>query len=148
MLTALVAASALIPALVGAAAGAPRRLAIPLRSLRRPLAVALLLVGVLRAPTSAATPLPANRLESEVDPVPESDQIPAEVLPAGSYVVQPGDSLWAIACRTLTDRIGAAAADEDVDHLWKIIYRANRDLIGPEPDLIFPGQQLVLPEEV
>lgn len=48
-------------------------------------------------------------------------------------VVQPGDSLWAIASGTGTADVPAAV------RAW---YRANRDVIGPDPDLILPGQKL------
>jgi nucleoid-associated protein YgaU len=50
-------------------------------------------------------------------------------------VIQPGDNLWTIARRTY----GAG---------WEytLIYRANRDQIA-DPDLIYPGQVFVVPEE-
>jgi nucleoid-associated protein YgaU len=59
---------------------------------------------------------------------------PTDSVPApSSLVVRPGDSLWAIATRTGTADIPAAVG------AW---YRANRDVIGPDPDLIVPGQHL------
>ncbi|WP_207478316.1 Ig-like domain-containing protein [Arenibaculum pallidiluteum] len=53
---------------------------------------------------------------------------------AGRVVVQPGNSLWRIARRSY----GAGLR-------YVEIYHANRDRIG-DPDLIFPGQVLALPE--
>jgi len=50
------------------------------------------------------------------------------------YEVSPGDSLWAIAKLLLGD-----------GGRWSEIYEANSDLIGPDPDLILPGQRLVMP---
>jgi nucleoid-associated protein YgaU len=50
------------------------------------------------------------------------------------YTVKAGDSLWQIAKMQLGD--GAK---------WKQIYEANRGVIGPDPNLITPGQQLVMP---
>lgn len=152
VLTALVAASALIPALAEAAARVPRRLLRAPRSrLHRLLMLLLLLTAGLRAPASAATLPPAERLETlEPDPeppAPEDDSGP-DLIDVSSQLVRPGDSLWAISCRTLTSRLGADPADADVDRYWRAIYEANRDLIGPDPDLIFPGQQLILPGEV
>lgn len=149
-ITTLVAASALIPALVGAAARAPRHLRAPVLRLRRPLVVMLLLVAGLRSPAWAATPPPQERLHTEEDRVPERepDPILAEPPSVTGYVVRPGDSLWAIACRTLEARTGDSPTNERVDRFWRLIYEANRDLVGADPDLIFAGQHLVLPEEV
>jgi nucleoid-associated protein YgaU len=28
---------------------------------------------------------------------------------------------------------------------WRIIYEANVDVIGPDPDLIYPGQVMTIP---
>jgi hypothetical protein len=53
--------------------------------------------------------------------------------PPLSVVVRPGDSLWAIASRAGTADIPAAVG------AW---YRENRGVIGPDPDLILPGQHL------
>ena len=56
-------------------------------------------------------------------------------------VVRPGDSLWAIAARDLPDHASPAT----VAAHWQEIYQANRAVIGADPDLIVPGQRLVLP---
>lgn len=56
------------------------------------------------------------------------------------HVVRPGDSLWTIAA--------AALGTDDpvpVARYWARIHRANREVIGPNPDLIYPGQRLALP---
>lgn len=50
------------------------------------------------------------------------------------YVVQPGDTLRAIAQSTYGD------AD-----LWQRIYDANRDLIGSDPDALQAGMRLQIP---
>jgi len=52
----------------------------------------------------------------------------------GYYVVKPGDSLSKIS----KDVYDNAA-------LYKKIYEANKDTIGPNPDLIKPGQRLTIP---
>ena len=57
-------------------------------------------------------------------------------------VVSPGDSLWSVAARLLP----ATAPDVEVDALWRRIYAANRSLIGDDPGLIRPGQELLVPE--
>jgi nucleoid-associated protein YgaU len=51
----------------------------------------------------------------------------------GMYVVRPGDSLSAIATRN------------SVRGGWRSLYRANRTLIGKNPDLIHIGMHLHLP---
>jgi len=56
-------------------------------------------------------------------------------------VVRAGDTLWALAERALP----AGADNGAVTARWHRIYRLNRDLIGPDPDLIQPGQRLRLP---
>lgn len=68
---------------------------------------------------------------------------PARAKPRGSVVVRPGDSLWSIA----RDDLPPGAADADVVERWHAIYADNRLLIGPDPDLIEPGQHLRLPRK-
>lgn len=51
-----------------------------------------------------------------------------------TYTVAPGDTLWAISARFLGN--GAR---------WKEIYEANRDKIK-SPNLIYPGQTFVIPD--
>ena len=73
---------------------------------------------------------------------------PAETVPASvddRYVVQRGDSLWRIAARRL-GTADAAPTSGAVAAYWPCIYRANRQLIGADPNLILPGQRLVIPE--
>jgi nucleoid-associated protein YgaU len=56
--------------------------------------------------------------------------------------VLPGDTLWSIAAERLgTDDIRRIA------RYWPRIHRANREVIGPNPDLLRPGQVLELPPE-
>jgi hypothetical protein len=62
---------------------------------------------------------------------------PAAPSPAGTYVVRPGDSLSSIALA----HPGAGSLDDR----WRALWRANRDVVGDDPDLIHPGQALRLP---
>ena len=57
------------------------------------------------------------------------DQTPAN---PGQTVVEPGDTLSGI------------SAETDIEN-WRDLYAANKDVIGDNPDLIYPGQVLVLP---
>ena len=58
-------------------------------------------------------------------------------------VVHRGDTLWDIAARHLGDQ----ATDQDVAEAWPRWYAANRDVIGDDPDLLHPGQRLVVPAQ-
>ncbi|NEE38532.1 LysM peptidoglycan-binding domain-containing protein [Streptomyces sp. SID7982] len=51
---------------------------------------------------------------------------------ADAYTVQPGDNLWAI------------ADAQELPDGWTGLYEANKDLLGSDPDLILPGQNLDL----
>lgn len=64
---------------------------------------------------------------------------PAPVAPV--LRVEPGDSLWTLAQATLPP----AATDADVDHAWRALWAANREAVGPDPDLIRPGTLLRRP---
>jgi nucleoid-associated protein YgaU len=55
--------------------------------------------------------------------------------------VQRGDTLWSIAAAHL----GPQATTADVAAEWPRWYQANRSVIGDDPDLILPGQQLTPP---
>lgn len=52
------------------------------------------------------------------------------------YIVQANDSLWFIALKYLND-----------GHRWVEIYQQNRPSLGDDPNLIYPGQTLILPTE-
>lgn len=60
---------------------------------------------------------------------------PAERAEPRTYTVVKGDSLSLIAKALLGDA-----------RKWKLLYAANRQVIGSNPDLIKPGQVLVIPE--
>lgn len=59
--------------------------------------------------------------------------LPADMTDGRNVVVQPGNSLWRLARRTLGDGM-----------LYTTIYAANRDQIR-NPDLIYPGQIFTVP---
>jgi Domain of unknown function (DUF4397)/LysM domain len=62
---------------------------------------------------------------------------------SGSVVVRPGDSLWSIARRL----VGPSASNEEVENKLRAVWGMNEKRIGTgDPNLIFPGQRLMLPE--
>jgi hypothetical protein len=58
-----------------------------------------------------------------------------------SALVRPGDTLWWIAAGRLPERATDARIAMAVDR-W---YDRNRSVLGPDPDLIFPGTRLEQP---
>lgn len=64
--------------------------------------------------------------------------------PGVAHVVRPGDTLWGIA-RAGLEAAGRRAEPADVALAWPRWYAANADVVGPDPDLIRPGQVLVPP---
>jgi len=84
-------------------------------------------------------PLPDLPVSSPVRPRPDRAR-PDRLGPPG-HVVVAGDSLWTIADAQLP----AGASNAAVDLAWRRWYAANRAVIGPDPDLIAPGQLLVPP---
>jgi resuscitation-promoting factor RpfA len=95
------------------------------------------------APTSAGS-------AADVPSSPVGPTLPvAPALPhtdAGTWVVEPGDSLWSIAAEVVRgDR--PDAGDREVSRFWQRLVEANRrELVDPDnPDLLLPGQRLVVP---
>ena len=68
------------------------------------------------------------------EPQADGDSSPAGSVDTHTYVVVRGDSLSKIASGQYGDA-----------QKWRRIYEANRDLIR-DPNLIYPGQQLRIPE--
>jgi len=113
------------------------------RGLRRVVLAAcgMALAGALAAPSYAGSDRPSPDPISGL-PFPERAQGPARPVDR-PFVVRPGDSLWALAERD----VGNPATDRRVSDRWHAIYHRNRGVIGPDPDLIQPGQVLKIPEE-
>ena len=61
--------------------------------------------------------------------------------PATLRAVNPGDSLWVIS----QQRLEPDPNPEQIMNEVGRIYELNQDLIGNDPNLIFPGQELLLP---
>ena len=61
-----------------------------------------------------------------------------------AHVVVRGDCLWDIAAARLTDA-GATATNAEIAVATQAWWAANADVVGPDPDLILPGQVLHAP---
>lgn len=67
--------------------------------------------------------------------------IPATPKPAPTtYVVEPGDSLWDIVTRSAAP----TATVESIAASVQRTYAANRDVVGPDPNILHPGEVLEL----
>lgn len=90
-------------------------------------------------PTPSLSGLPLPDRATGTAPDGAGRATPSE--PARTVLVRPGDSLWAIAARTLGPRSSAA----DVASYWHRVHALNAATIGSDPDLVQPGQRLRLP---
>ena len=64
------------------------------------------------------------------------------------YTVKPGDSFWSIADVAISAHLGRPPSIAEIGSYWRRLVGANSDRLvhAGVPDLIFPGQQMVLPE--
>lgn len=93
------------------------------------------------ADTTTGTSLDGLRLPDRPSTPALTESRLAASEPLAPIVVRPGDSLWSMAARGL----GGDATISQINtatHQW---YAANRAQIGSNPNLIFPGQELVPP---
>lgn len=90
----------------------------------------------------SGSPSPAGTVPPATAPrdVTARTTTPRTVAPR-TVVVRPGDSLWAIA----EHRLGPDSDAADIAAAWPRWHAANRERIGPDPDLIHPGTRLVVP---
>lgn len=91
-------------------------------------------------PTAMATPTPAAT--PDAGPTPAGG--PTGQGPARTVTVQAGDSLWRITAGLLP----AGSDDARIAATWPLVYAANRDVVGPDPGLVHPGDVLTVPAEV
>lgn len=83
----------------------------------------------------ASAPVQVPPVESAPAPAPKAESAPAQAPQVKKHVVQKGESLSLIAKHYYGDI-----------HKWKQLYEANKAVIGDNPDLIKPGQELVIPD--
>lgn len=94
----------------------------------------------------AGLPVPDRAVDGAAPAIPGGGRLSAGPLPddqPDTATVRPGDTLWSLAGRDL----GPGAGDARVAERWREIYRLNRAVIGPDPDLIQPAQRLRLPAD-
>ena len=99
-------------------------------------------VGAPVTTTTTAAPLPPQSV-----PAPPAQPPPS---PDPTYRVERGDNFWRIAERHVAQATGRRAAElrvDDVRPYWLRLVEANRaHLASGDPDLIYPGEGLIVPE--
>lgn len=99
--------------------------------------------GAQSAIRNADATVPTGSLDGatrvQANPMPKPSQPALE--PATRLVVNPGDSLWAIS----QERLHPSATPQQVMNEVERTFELNRDRIGDDPNLILPGQELLLP---
>jgi hypothetical protein len=109
-------------------------------------------VGLVVATPAAAAASATTPSAVAVPDWPGGDPAPAAAPPdwpstppqAAEHTVAPGECLWRIAEDRLRD-LGRQPTDAEVERAVDRWWSANRDVIGPDPDLIHPGQVLTPP---
>jgi nucleoid-associated protein YgaU len=103
------------------------------------------------SPGAATVPPPSERIivDAERTPVGLAVRNPASEMisstgTASVYTVTSGDTLWGIAKHVLGED-GTMPTGAEISAGWKSIYAANADVVGDDPNLIYPGQVLKIP---
>jgi nucleoid-associated protein YgaU len=102
-------------------------------------------------PEATPTPEPTADPTPAAPPSPEPTAEPVQAAPTpgapAEHVTRPGDHFWRIAEAQVAAAVGRPATDAEIAPYWRDLVAANRDrLADPDnPDLVFPGQQFVLP---
>lgn len=108
-------------------------------------------------PPDPAAGAPSGETSAAEAPAGDPPAAEAPSAPATTHQVSAGESLWSITQELLG--AGAAGAPTDpssggpsaqarVARAWPILYAANAESIGADPDLILPGTVLSVPEDL
>ena len=108
-------------------------------------------------PPDPAAGAPSGETSAAEAPAGDPPAAEAPSAPATTHRVSAGESLWSITQELLD--AGAAGAPTDpssggpsaqarVARAWPILYAANAESIGADPDLILPGTVLSVPEDL
>lgn len=97
-------------------------------------------------PTPAIPGTPAQQVERPA-PMPASDPRIHDSTQPATWTVAPGDHFWRIAAETLAESMAVRPRERQVAVYWLRLIEANRNrlVVADNPDLLYPGQVLVLP---
>ena len=91
----------------------------------------------------APAPDPTRASDRPTSAPPAAVSVPDWPAPVeGEHVVLRGECLWDIAAGHLARRTGGTPTDGQVSTAVGAWWHANADVIGPDPDLLLPGQVL------
>jgi hypothetical protein len=115
------------------------------RALLAGLGIVLASAGaVVAGPSSAAPAALGQPGHGQLGlPVPARPIDSPRAVPRQRVEVRPGDSLWRISRQQLRGTF----SEEDIVRQVAHTYRTNRTVIGADPDLIRPGQELRIPRQ-
>lgn len=100
-----------------------------------------------RPTTPGPDPDPPSPAPVDPDPTDNAGDERPNPLEGSLMTVQPGDSLWSIAETRLTVALGRSPDDHETAPYWRRLIEDNMSkLRSGNPDLIFPGEQLDLPD--
>lgn len=115
-------------------------------------AVGTVLLAAPMTASATAADRPAVATEAPVlrrvdTPIPVApDPVPAPVAAPEAVTIGSGEHLWLVAERELAARLGRPPTDAEVVPFWTAVIEANRNrLASGDPDLVFPGERVVLP---
>lgn len=104
-----------------------------------------------RLPAEAPAEAPVMRLVTDgagSSPTGAPDAAPApSSADTATWEIQAGDHLWSVAERVMANAFGRDVSDAEVAPYFHELVAANTDRLADpgNPDLVFPGQQMVLP---
>jgi len=105
--------------------------------------------GISGLPADATTTTRATPTTAAVAPSPVVVSPPTPSAAPDEVVVAEGDNLWVLSARHLAATSGRAiddVPDAEVAPYWVRVCDTNRDrLASGDPDLVFPGERVVLP---
>lgn len=98
--------------------------------------IALAAAGFVGEVAGAEPTVPPARIPVTITSEPLSDQV----------VVVRGDHLWKISARHLDGVLGRPPANREIVPYWREVIAGNADrLRSGDPDLIYPGELVLLP---
>jgi hypothetical protein len=100
--------------------------------------------GAAAARPAAPSDVPTASSDVPTTPIDDAGPVPTD------HTVRAGESLWRIASDRLTQVHGRSPSDAEVVPYWRELIELNRDRLPDrdDPDLILPGQELLLPPVV